>query len=51
VYYDETFSLIIKLAAILTILTLAISRGWHVHQLDINNAFLHGTLSEMVYCS
>jgi hypothetical protein len=49
--YDETFSPIIKLAIIQTVPTLAISRGWPMHQLDVKNAFLHGTLSEIVYFS
>jgi hypothetical protein len=34
-----------------TMLSLAISRSWPVHQLDVKNVFLHGTLSEIIYCS
>jgi hypothetical protein len=49
--YDETFSLVVKLATICTVLSLAVSRSWSVHQLDVKNMFLHGTLSEIVYCS
>jgi hypothetical protein len=49
--YHETFSPVVKPATVQTVLTLAISRGWPVHQLDVKNAFLHGTLSETIYCS
>jgi hypothetical protein len=49
--YNETFSPIIKPATVRTVLTLAVSRGWPVHQLNIKNVFLHDTLSETVYCS
>jgi hypothetical protein len=47
--YGETFSLVVKPATVRTILSIAISQNWPVHQLDINNAFLHGTLAEIVY--
>jgi hypothetical protein len=33
------------------VLTLAHSRNWPIHQLGVKNAFLHGTLIEIVYCS
>ncbi|GJZ93660.1 ribonuclease H-like domain-containing protein [Tanacetum coccineum] len=46
---DETFSLVVKPGTIWTVLSLAISRHWHVHQLDVKNAFLHGDLAETVY--
>ncbi|GKA90740.1 ribonuclease H-like domain-containing protein [Tanacetum coccineum] len=43
---DETFSLVVKLGTIQTVLSLATSRHWPVHQLNVKNAFLHGDLSK-----
>jgi hypothetical protein len=49
--YDETFSPVVKPATVHTVLSLPVSRSWPVHQLDVKNVFLHGTLLETVYCS
>ncbi|GJY60588.1 ribonuclease H-like domain-containing protein [Tanacetum coccineum] len=46
---DETFSMVVKPGTIQTVLSLAASRHWPIHQLDVKNAFLHGDLSKTVY--
>jgi hypothetical protein len=42
---------VVKPATVHTVLSLALARSWPVHQLDVKNAFLHGLLTETVYCS
>jgi len=48
--FHQTFSPVIKPATVRTVLHLAATRRWAVHQLDVKNAFLHGDLAERVYC-
>ena len=47
--YLETFSLVIKPTTIRLVLNIAIINGWSLRQLVINNAFLQGTLVEILY--
>jgi hypothetical protein len=47
--YGETYSPVIKPTTVRAILSIAISAGWAIRQIDIQNAFLHGHLSEDVF--
>jgi hypothetical protein len=47
--YEDTFSLVVKAAMIQMILSVAVSNGWSLRQLDVQNAFLDGILEEEVY--
>jgi hypothetical protein len=47
--YDETFTPVTKMDSIRLVLSIATTKGWEFHQLDVKNAFLHGDLSEEIY--
>ena len=47
--YEETFAPVAKMATVRAVITVAPSRGWVLHQMDVKIAFLHGKLQEEVY--
>jgi hypothetical protein len=47
--YEDTFGPVVKAAMIPMILSIAMSNGWSLRQLDVQNTFLHGVLEEEVY--
>lgn len=44
--YLDSFSPVAKVVTVSVLLSLSTSNGWFLHQLDINNAFLHEFLDE-----
>jgi len=47
--YFDTYSPVSKLTTVRLVTALTSIHYWHLHQLDVNNVFLHGELQEDVY--
>jgi hypothetical protein len=42
--YEDTYSPIAKMTTIRAIITMALAKEWSLHQMNVNNVFLHGDL-------
>jgi Reverse transcriptase (RNA-dependent DNA polymerase) len=47
--YTEMFFPVVKPTTIRTIITVALNNKWSLHQLDVKNTFLHGSLTKEVF--
>jgi hypothetical protein len=47
--YHETFCSMAKLTTFRCLLAVAAYKNWVLHQLDVNNVFLHEDLDEKMY--
>jgi hypothetical protein len=47
--YEKTYSLVARMTIVKVIIAMAIIKGWSLHQMDVNNVFLHGDLQKEVY--
>jgi len=47
--YTDTFSLVIHLETIQTLLALAVAENWEIQQMDMKGTYLNGTIKEQIY--
>jgi len=47
--FNETYSPVVGHSTVWTLLALACTNGWHIHQIDAKSAFLNGDLKEEIY--
>lgn len=47
--YDETFSPVIRVESVRSVIALACKKGLKLHQMDVTTAFLNGNLEEEIY--
>jgi hypothetical protein len=47
--YDKTFAPVARCTSIHSIIALAASMGWKLHQMDVKTSFLNGEIEEEVY--
>ena len=47
--YNDTFSPVVRLESIRTLLALVVTEDWEMQQMDVNGAYLNGTIKEQIY--
>lgn len=47
--YQETFFPVAKIPSVRVLISIATTHDWHLHQLDVKNAFNHGDQLDEVY--
>lgn len=47
--YNDSFNLVAKMSTIHIVLSVVVSSGWSLHQIDLQNALLHVHLEEDIY--
>ena len=47
--YDDIFAPVARYTTIRSIIALAATQGWSLHQMDVKTTFLHGAIKEEVY--
>jgi len=47
--FKETFSPVVKMQTVRTMLVITTRKKWYIHQMDVYNAFLNGDLTDEIY--
>ena len=47
--YDQVFSPVVHFETVRLIISMAALENWHMHGLDVHNAYLYGELDEEIY--
>ena len=47
--YDQVFSPVVRFKTVHLIISMAALENWHMHGLDVCNAYLYGELDEEIY--